>query len=69
VSSWAQFAQRLQDATGVVCRVEAAGSAVYPQMEASGPAIDLLEAGRLSGWFTWRLDRSQDGLALQLLVQ
>jgi hypothetical protein len=62
IRSWVAFGKTLSEAGEARCRVEIPeGSArSYPGFEAAGRVADILEAARLLGHLTWRLDGSDE---------
>jgi len=61
VTNWDQWAEELNRLTGDRILMEIPPQAAYPIIEAEGRFLDVLEAGRLLGVFTWTAKPGQDG--------
>jgi hypothetical protein len=56
IGTWLALADRLGVAGGVRCAVSMPPGVPYPRIEARGTVGEVLEAGRLLGYLSWKLD-------------
>lgn len=69
VRSWSEFADRVGRASGRRCELIVPVTPDYPGIQARGSVAGILEAARLLGWLTWRVDDGQDGTAGRLIIE
>jgi hypothetical protein len=61
IAGWREWGQQLSQAAGCPILMDIPAGAVYPRIEAVGSLIDILEAGRVLGLFTWLTEPATTG--------
>ena len=68
IAGWQDLADRMAEQTGLSCRVEPQTPDPAPRFEASGTALEVLEAAALLGLFTYRVEETGPDAPAEMIL-